>query len=121
MPLDVKLFGYYPGVNCTSCRNFEGCGGKAHEWDFQAIKPRLLALFGDRVRVALVNVFSDEVKAHPKVLEHIKVYGLRIPILALEGEIIAWGGEAADDNVVKIIDYALVEKAKDEAATAAGQ
>jgi hypothetical protein len=45
-----------------------------------------------------------------------KIYGLRIPILALEDEIIVCGGEASDDNILKIVDFALAEKAKDEAA-----
>ncbi len=120
MPLDIKLFGYYPGANCTSCSKFEGCGGKAHLWDFQSIKARLIERFGDRVRVSLIDVFTDEVKKYPPVVEHIRVYGLRIPILALEDEIIACGGDASDDNVFKIVDYALAEQAKEEAA-AAGQ
>ena len=119
MPLDVKLFGYYPGANCTTCNKFEDCGGKAHQWDFQSIKPKLIERYGDRVRVSLIDVFTDEVKKYPEVVEHIKVYGLRIPILMLEDEIIACGGEASDDTIVKIVDFALAEKAKE--AAAAGQ
>jgi hypothetical protein len=120
MPLDVKLFGYYPGAHCPTCNKFHDCGGKAHQWDFESIKARLIERFGDRVSVSLINVFSGDVKMNPKIVEHIKVYGLRIPILMLEDEIIVWGGEAADDNIIKIVDFALVEKAKEEAA-AAGQ
>jgi hypothetical protein len=116
MPLDVKLFGYYPGANCPTCHKFHECGGKAHQWDFNSIKALLIDRFGDRVRVSLINVFSDEVKKYPPVQEHIKIYGLRIPILALEDEIIVCGGEASDDNILKIVDFALAEKAKDEAA-----
>jgi len=116
MPLDVKLFGYYPGANCPTCSNFTNCGGKAHQWDFESIKAQLIDRFGDQVRVSLINVFTGEVKKYPQVMEQIKVYGLRIPILALEDEIIVWGGEASDDNILKIVDFALAEKAKEEAA-----
>ena len=116
MPLDVKLFGYYPGANCPACQKFHECGGKAHQWDFESIKARLIDRFGDRVRVSLVNVFAGDVKSYPKILEQIRVYGLRIPILTLEDEIIVWGGEASDDRVLAIVDFALAEKAKDEAA-----
>lgn len=115
MPLDIKLFGYYPGANCTSCDKFEGCGGKAHQWDFLSIKPQLIERYGDDVRVSLINVFSDEVKKYPKIVDHIKIYGLRIPIIALDDEIIVCGGDAADDNIMKIVDFALEEKAKEEA------
>lgn len=120
MPLDIKLFGYYPGANCTTCNRFEGCGGRAHQWDFETMKPQLIERYGDKVRVSLINVFSDDVKMFPSIVEHIKVYGLRIPILMLEGEIISCGGEASDDRVFEIVDYALAEKAREEAA-AAGQ
>jgi hypothetical protein len=116
MPLDVKLFGYYPGANCPTCSKFNDCGGKAHQWDFESIKAQLIDRFGDGVRVSLVNVFTGEVKNYPKVQEHIKIYGLRIPILALEDEIIVCGGEASDDNILKIVDFALAEKAKEESA-----
>jgi hypothetical protein len=119
MPLDIKLFGYYPGANCTSCSNFEGCGGKAHLWDFQSMKPKLIERYGNRVRVSLIDVFTDEVKKYPVVVELIKDYGLRIPILMLDGEIIACGGEASDNAIVEIVDYALAEKAKE--AVTAGQ
>jgi hypothetical protein len=119
MPLDIKLFGYYPGANCTSCNKSEGCGGKAHLWDFQSMKPKLIERYGDRVRVSLIDVFSDEVKKYPAIVEHIKVYGLRIPILMLDGEIISCGGDASDDSIIEIVDYALAEMAKE--ATAAGQ
>jgi disulfide oxidoreductase YuzD len=119
MSLDIKLFGYYPGANCTSCSNFEGCGGKAHLWDFQSMKPKLIERYGDRVRVSLIDVFTDEVEKFPAIVEHIKSCGLRIPILMLEGEIIACGGEASDNAVFEIVDYALAEQAKETAA--AGQ
>ncbi|OPY28798.1 MAG: hypothetical protein A4E28_01322 [Methanocella sp. PtaU1.Bin125] len=115
MPLDIKLFGYYPGANCTSCQNFEGCGGKAHLWDFQSIKAKLIERYGDRVRVSLVDVFTDEVKKFPPVVEYIRTYGLRIPILMLEDEIISCGGEASDNAVFEIVDYALAEMAKEAA------
>jgi hypothetical protein len=114
MPLDIKLFGYYPGANCSSCGKFEGCGGKAHLWDFQSMKPKLVERYGDRVRVSLVDVFTDEVKKYPAVVEHIKIYGLRIPILMLEGEIICCGGDASDDAIIEVVDYALAEMAKEE-------
>jgi hypothetical protein len=117
MPLDIKLFGYYPGAHCSTCNNFSGCGGKAHEWDFQSIKALLIERFGDRVRVSLVDVFTPDVKMYPKIEEHIRVYGTRIPILTLEGEIIVWGGDATDENILKIVDYALTEKAREEAST----
>ncbi|HUL62254.1 MAG TPA: hypothetical protein VLT35_04260 [Methanocella sp.] len=120
MPLDIKLFGYYPGANCRTCGKFEGCGGRAHEWDFQSIKPQLIDRYGDRVRVSLIDVFSDEVKLYPKVVALIKAHGLRIPILALEDELIACGGDASDDGIFAIVDYALAEQAK-ELAAAAGQ
>jgi hypothetical protein len=117
MQLDVKLFGYYPGAHCTTCSNFSGCGGKGHhEWDFESIKEKLLARYGDRIRVSLINVFSDEMKAFPEIQAHVKKYGLRIPVLALEGEIIAWGGDATDDMVIKAIDCALDEMAREQAA-----
>jgi hypothetical protein len=119
MPLDVKLFGYYPGAHCPTCSKFTDCGGKAHQWDFESIKAQLIERFGDRVKVSLINVFSGDVKMYPEIEEHIKIYGLRIPILTLEGEIIAWGGEASDDYVFKIVEYALAEKAREGAA--AGQ
>ncbi len=120
MPLDIKLFGYYPGANCRTCGKFEGCGGRAHDWDFQSIKALLIDRFGEEIRVSLVNVFSDEVKMYPKVVDFIAAHGLRIPILMLEGEIISSGGDACDASVLEIVDYALAEKAKEEAA-AAGQ
>ena len=116
MPLDVKLFGYYPGANCPRCSNFPNCGGKAHQWDFASIKAQLIERFGDRVRVSLINVFSGELENYPKIVEHIKIYGLRIPILMLEDEVIVCGGEASDDNVLKIVDFALAEKAKEASA-----
>lgn len=114
MPLDVKLFGYYPGANCPACSRFHDCGGRAHQWDFESIKAQLIERFGDRVKVSLINVFSGELKKYPKIEEHIKAYGLRIPILALEDEIIVYGGEASDDNVLKIVDFALAEQAREE-------
>ena len=119
MPLDIKLFGYYPGANCSACSKFEGCGGKAHLWDFQSMKPKLIERFGDQVRVSLIDVFTDEVKKYPAVVRHIKDYGLRIPILMLEGEIISCGGDASDDAIIEIVDFALAEMAKE--AAAAGQ
>jgi disulfide oxidoreductase YuzD len=117
MPLDIKLFGYYPGANCTACRNFEGCGGKAHQWDFQSIKPKLIERYGDKVRVSLIDVFTDEVKKFPVVVEHIRVYGLRIPIIMLEDEIITCGGNASDDSIFRIVDFALEEIAKEATAS----
>jgi hypothetical protein len=115
MPLDIKLFGYYPGANCPTCNKFTNCGGKAHQWDFESIKAKLIERFGDRVRVSLINVFSGDLKTYPRIEEHIRIYGLRIPILALEDEIIVFGGEASDDHIIKIVDYALAEKAREEA------
>lgn len=116
MPLDVKLFGYYPGANCPTCNNFTGCGGKAHQWDFESIKEKLITRFGDTVQVMLINVFSEEMNAFPHMKDHVKKYGLRIPILTLENEIIVWGGEASDDKVIEIVEFALEEMAKEQAA-----
>ena len=116
MPLDVKLFGYYPGAHCPTCNRFEGCGGKAHEWDFESIKGKLIDRYGDQIRVSLINVFSPDLKDFPYAAEHIRKYGLRIPILALEDEIIVCGGDATDDMIVKVIDCALEEMAKEQAS-----
>jgi len=116
-PLDIKLFGYYPGANCTKCQQFQGCGGKAHEWDFEDVKGSLLSTYGDRITVSLVNVFSDDVKSYPEVQDHIKKYGLRIPILMIDSEIIACGGEAGEDIIRKVVDFLLAdpERSGDEA------
>jgi disulfide oxidoreductase YuzD len=112
-PLDVKLFGYYPGANCTKCEHSQTCGGQAHEWDFQDIKASLLSTYGDRIRLSLIDVFSEEVKNYPDVVEHLRKYGLRIPILMIEGEIISCGGEANEDIVRKVLDFLLAEQDKE--------
>lgn len=109
-PLDVKLFGYYPQANCTKCEQFHDCGGNAHNWDFGDIKGKLISAYGDRVKVSLINVFSEDVKAFPEVAEHLRKYGLRIPILVIEGEIVAWGGDANEDVVRKVLDFLLAEQ-----------
>ncbi len=112
-PLDVKLFGYYPGANCTKCEQSQTCGGQAHDWDFQDIKASLLSTYGDRIHISLINVFSAEVKEYPEVVEHLKNYGLRIPILMIEGEIVACGGDATEDIVRKVLDFLLAEQDKE--------
>ncbi len=118
-PLDVKLFGYYPGANCTKCEHSQTCGGQAHEWDFQDIKASLLSTYGDRIHLSLIDVFSEEVKNYPDVVEHLKKYGLRIPILVIEGEIIACGGDANEDVVRKVLDFLLAEQDKEAEAQGA--
>lgn len=108
-PLDIKMFGYYPGANCTSCQKFSNCGGKGHKWDFNDIKASLLDSYGDRISVSLINVFSEEVKAFPDIVAFLKEHGLLIPVLVIEGEIISWGGEATEDVIRKVIDFLLSE------------
>jgi len=113
-PLDIKLFGYYPGANCTKCQQFQDCGGKAHEWDFEDIKSSLLSTYGDRIKISLINVFSEDIKSYPNITDHLKKYGLRIPILMIEDEIIACGGDATEDIIRKVIDFLLADPERSE-------
>ncbi len=104
--VDVKLFGYYPEASCEECSNYFMCGGQAHRNDDGTVKA-LLDAYGDRIRVSLINVFSDAMKGYPEVAECIKKNGLRVPVVAINGEIKLMGGDATPDAIKKEIDEKL--------------
>jgi len=104
--VDVKLFGYYPEASCDECSNYFMCGGQTHRNDDGTVKA-LLDEYGDRIRVSLVNVFSEEMKNYPEVAECIKKNGLRVPVVTINGEIKLLGSDATPGSIKKAIDAKL--------------
>jgi hypothetical protein len=104
--LDIKLFGYYPESNCNECNNFDDCGGTTHRNDDGTVK-KLRDAYGDRIQVSLVNVFSEEVKKYPDVVDVIKKNGLRVPVVTFNGAIRFCGSEATMDAIRQAIDAEL--------------
>ena len=104
--VDVKLFGYYPEASCEECSNYFMCGGQTHRNDDGTVKA-LLDEYGDRIRVSLVNVFSDEMKGYPEVADAIKKNGLRVPIVIVNGEIKLMGSDATPDAIKKVVGEKL--------------
>ena len=108
--LDVKLFGYYPQANCTTCQAFEECGGEAHKNDDGGMKESLKAKYGDRLQVSLVNVFSPEMQKFPAVSECIKKNGLLVPIVMVDGEVKLVGSQSTIENIYAAVDAALSQR-----------
>jgi len=104
--LDVKFFGYYPEYNCKECSNYYECGGTTHRDEDGSIKA-LLASYGDRIHVSLVNVFSEDMKNYPEVADCIKKNGLRVPIVTVSGNIRLCGSESTQDAIKQVIDSEL--------------
>ncbi len=104
--LDIKLFGYYPESNCNECSNYEDCGGVTHRNDDGTVK-KLRDAYGDRIQVSLVDVFSEEVKKYPDVVDVIKKNGLRVPVVTFNGAIMFCGSDATFDAITKAIDAEL--------------
>lgn len=107
--LDIKLFGIYPEAHCTSCSNFHGCGGQSHKTDNEEVKAALLAKFGERIQVSLVNIFSGEIKEYPEVISCIRQNGLRLPILMIDGRIALYGIDATKEGINQAIYTALAK------------
>jgi hypothetical protein len=101
--LDVKLFGYYPDWNCNECSNYHGCGGQVHRNDDGTVKA-LLDAYGDRIQVSLVNLFSEEMKNYPDVMECVKKNGLQVPVVTLNGSIKFCGSDATIDAIKQAVD-----------------
>jgi hypothetical protein len=104
--VDVKLFGYYPEASCNTCSNYYLCGGQAHRDDDGTVKA-LLDAYGDRIQVALVNVFSNEMKDFPAVADCIRQHGLRVPIVTVNGELKLFGSEATLPAIKQAVDEQL--------------
>ena|SRR5208337_2927097 len=101
--LEVKLFGYYPDWDCHECSNFLGCGGQVHRNDDGTVKA-LLDAYGDRIQVSLVNLFSEEMKNYPEVVECVKKNGLRVPVVTLNGTLRFYGSDATIDAIKGAVD-----------------
>ena len=108
--LDVKLFGYYPEANCTTCQAFEHCGGEAHLNDDDGLKRSLITKYGDRIQVSLVNVFAPEVSKFPAVGETLKRNGLQVPIVMVDGEIKLVGSQSTKENIHALVDETLSQR-----------
>ncbi len=104
--VDVKLFGYYPEASCDECSNYSMCGGQTHRNDDGTVKA-LLDAYGDRIQVALVNVFSAEMKNYPEIADCIKKNGLRVPVVTVNGEVKLLGSDATPDAIKKEVDEKL--------------
>ena len=101
--VDVKLFGYYPEANCNECNNYYSCGGQTHRQDDGTVKA-LLAAYGDRIQISLVDVFSPVMKDYPEVADCIKKNGLRVPVVTVNGELKLIGSDATMDAIRQAID-----------------